>query len=122
MLRLRDLIQASVNALLASLGVLVLMSVAFVPQLIELFVRLDLHSYAKVVRSSSCSLHDKERLLDQIDELDRKVQDGAKITALRWAEFHDAVGPLLAALGADEVRLLERELQRLEAEIANAQD
>lgn len=115
---MRRLIAWSANCVVASVGVLVLATVTFMSPLLEIVIRVELHSYAKVVRSSKCSLQDKERLLDEIETLDGRMKSGAKITALRWAEFHDTVRPLVAALCADDVRLLERELQRIEAELA----
>ena len=75
----------------------------------------DLLKYGQVVRASSLSLNEKERLLDLTDTLTDRVRGGEKIALWRWLETDSAVRPILAELnGEEDVRLIERELERFE--------
>lgn len=77
-------------------------------------IRRDLRHYAKVVRESPISVPDKERLLDLTDGLDDRLRHGGSLSWFRWAEADDAIQPMLEdGITKDEVRLIERELQRV---------
>ena len=79
------------------------------------WVKLQVKEHARLVRQSSCSLTEKERLLDRLDALERRIEDGASIGLLRWHECSNVVEELCEqGITADEVRLIERELAKLE--------
>lgn len=81
-------------------------------------IRFSLHGYAAEVRRANRSLEEKERLLDRIEALDDRLRDGATIGTPRWIEAVGAIRKMLSnGIDPDEVRLIERELQRLEREL-----
>jgi len=122
-MRLRAVIGATWRATLGVIALLLVATVAFWPAVTRGWMTLDLHRYAKVVRNSECSLADKERLLDLIDNLQDQLRQGATLSAVRWAECDDSLEHVMAAgIAGDEVRLIERELQRVSHEISDAND
>ena len=78
----------------------------------------DLRGFARVVRKSTLLLHDKERLLDVIEHLEDRVDLEESIDLIHWCQHAQAVDDMLeAAIEGDEVRLIERELDRSEKDL-----
>ena len=77
-------------------------------------IAFDLREYATEIRQSKLVVDDKVRLLDQIDELDGRLDEGCSLGLFRWWASNDAVRELIQGdITADEVRLLERELEQV---------
>lgn len=75
----------------------------------------QVREHARLVRQSACTLPDKERLLDRLDVLERRIEDGASIGLVRWHKCSVIVEELCEqGITSDEVRLIERELAKLE--------
>jgi hypothetical protein len=78
-------------------------------------VRADLEDYARQTRSADMPLSTKEPLLDAIESLETKIEDGSNIGLFRWRRCDKAVRELLVGqLNTDKAKLIERELRRLE--------
>ena len=122
-MRLVDLILGPVQVML-SLVVLVLFAITLNWSSINVLrARYDLHHYANEVRRADRPLADKERLLDRIEALDDLLGNGAEIGTCRWATCDEAIRTMLKdGIQADDVRLIERELQRVEQEIRNTRE
>ena len=85
------------------------------PSVSNWWIRGAVREHARLVRQSTCTLPDKERLLDRLDGLEGRIEDGASIGLLRWHECSRIVEELCEqGITSDEVRLIERELARLE--------
>lgn len=85
------------------------------PSFSNWWIRGQVKEHARLVRQSACSLPEKERLLDRLDALERRIDDSAPIGLLRWHECSVIVEELCEqGITADEVRLIERELAKLE--------
>ncbi len=85
------------------------------PSAANWWIRVQVREHARLVRQSDCSLPDKERLLDRLDALESRISDGASIGLLRWHECSSIVEGLCEqGITSDEVRLIERELAKLE--------
>ena len=79
---------------------------------------IDLRGFARAVRKSTLLLHDKERLLDEIEHLEDRVDFEQSIDLIRWWQHAQAVDDMLeAGIVGDEVRLIERELDRSEKDL-----
>ena len=80
--------------------------------------RESLVCHAQSIRQSTCSLSDKELLLDRLDFLMEYLEEGKTVGVVRWIEFSNAIEPLLKdEITSDEQRLVEREIDRLEREL-----
>jgi len=120
-MRLRVAIIACWQATLGVIALLLVATAAFWPTVTRGWMMLDLHRYAKVVRNSERPLHEKERLLDLIENLQDQLRQGTRPKVVRWVECDDAIEGLLRdGLDADEARLIERELQRVVREMTDA--
>jgi len=110
-----------VNALRnIGLGLLlvVIVLIAQWPSLIASGIRHDLHDYAKAIRGCDQRLSDKERLLDVIDAVEVELDNGAMPSMFVWTAHDDAVRAMLSdGITHDEVRLIERELQKVERKL-----
>lgn len=85
------------------------------PSVSNWWIRLQVREHARLVRQSGCSLPEKERLLDRLDVVEGRIDDGASIGLLRWHECSRIVEELCEqGITSDEVRLIERELAKLE--------
>ncbi len=74
-------------------------------------VRADLNDYAQEVRRSTCSLHSKKGLLDEIDAI-KDIED-ATISKSEWSETDEAIRDMLRNdITSDEAALILRELKR----------
>jgi hypothetical protein len=74
----------------------------------------DLRDYARTVRRSQISVTDKEKLLDVIERLEDRIGD-EQISWLDWRRHDDTLRDILRfGIQPEEVRLVERELQRVE--------
>ncbi len=80
----------------------------------------DLAAYATTVRRSYCPVAEKERLLNRIESIERRIDDGEKITPARW-QRHDAVLRDMFRQGImpETLPLIERELQKVENDLAD---
>ena len=86
--------------------------------LTKLKAGIDLRGFARAVRKSTLLLHDKERLLDEIEHLEDRVDFEQSIDLIRWWQHAQAVDDMLeAGIERDEVRLIERELDRSERDL-----
>jgi hypothetical protein len=108
---------------LRAIGAVLLLAVFMLllrwPALVTFGIRHDLHEYAKTIRASSRSLGEKEKLLDRIDALEKSLDGGAAVSAFGWKPHNDAIRAMLDdGLTADEVRLVERELEKVERELS----
>jgi hypothetical protein len=84
------------------------------PSLVAYKNHQDLHGYGMTVRRSDCSLSDKERLLDLLDDLDERIGQGEQTSILSWRDEDEIIGSLLKeSLTPDRVRLIERELVKV---------
>lgn len=80
-----------------------------------MWITFELRHYARLVRQSDCFLGEKMRLLDRIDALEARIDDGASIGVLRWRRCSSIIDELCEqGITPDEVRLIERELLKLE--------
>ncbi|MGE3408671.1 MAG: hypothetical protein AB7I37_17765 [Pirellulales bacterium] len=88
------------------------------PSFVANGIRHDLHEYAKAIRACDQSLDDKERLLDRIDAVEAQLDDGATPSMFGWTAHDDAIKAMLSdGITPDEVRLIERELQKVERKL-----
>jgi len=88
------------------------------PSFVASGIRHDLHEYAKAIRGCDQSLSDKERLLDVIDALEVELDNGAMPSMFSWTAHNDAIKAMLdGGITSDEVRLIERELQKVERKL-----
>jgi len=84
----------------------------------ELRIRSDLRQIAKQVRKADVGLEQKEKLLDVIDSIRGRVQQGKRPNVLSWWEITDAINELVdCGIRDDEPRLIERELNRIMREM-----
>ena len=109
-------------AALRNIGVGLLVVVALLiakwPSFIASGIRHDLHEYAKAIRGCEQSLSDKERLLDVIDAVEAQLDNGPMPSMFVWMAHDDAVRAMLSdGITHDEVRLIERELQKVERKL-----
>jgi len=88
------------------------------PSLITFGIQHDLHEYAIAIRSCNQFLEDKERLLDLIDAVESQLENGAMPSMFGWTAHNDAIRAMLDdGITPDEIRLIERELQKAEREL-----
>ena len=104
-----------ISIVLSAVLLLVILNWSF---LTKLKAGMDLRGFARVVRKSTLLLHDKERLLDVIEHLEDRVDLEESIDLIRWWQHAQAVDEMLeAGIERDEVRLIERELDRSEKDL-----
>ena len=78
-------------------------------------IEIDLRSYARAVRQSTLRLDEKERLLDVIERLEDRLKAGQQVGLRAWCLHDQTICELIAnRIEGDEVRLVERELERAE--------
>jgi len=100
------------------LGTLVFLVAVNWQLLTKLKAGADLWELARAVRRSTLMLHDKERLLDVIEHLEDRVEVEESIEPLRWWQHAEAIQEMLdEGIVGDEVRLIERELDRAENDL-----
>ena len=81
--------------------------------------RNDLQDYARTIRQSDLSLRDKERLLDEVDSLEDRYHRGERIGFSEWRRTNAAIRNMLrGAIEDDQVRLIQRELQRAQGRMS----
>ena len=74
------------------------------------------------MRKSTLSLPEKERLLDVIERLDDKADEGEQFDWLTWSRHNETVKELVhGGLDYQKVRLIERELLRAEKHLADGE-
>ena len=111
---LNRLIQVT-GIVLAAVFLFVILNWSF---LTKLKAGIDLRGFALVVRKSTLLLHDKERLLDVIEHLEDRVDLEESVVLIRWWQHSQAIDDMLeAGIEGDEVRLIERELDRSEKDL-----
>ena len=111
---LNRLIQVT-SIVLAAVLLFVILNWSF---LTKLKAGIDLRGFARAVRKSTLLLHDKERLLDEIEHLEDRVDLEESIDLMRWLQHAQAVDEMLeAGIEGDELRLIERELNRSEKDL-----
>ena len=116
----------SLRAVLRFLGVVVLVLVAAViadfSGIKSWWISADLSEYAQVIRHTDCPLEAKEQLLDRTEALEDYLRHGGSIGFARWQTCNRAVRDLLKlGLAGDNITLLQRELRRVERELAEQQ-
>lgn len=85
---------------------------------VSMSIQHDLDEYGRLVRASKRSVGEKERLLDVIDSVEEKLDLGAVPSMRRWLRHDSVIRAMLArGITPDEVRLIERELQKFEKEL-----
>jgi hypothetical protein len=78
----------------------------------------DLADIARETRQSALTLTDKERLLDQIEAIEDRLDAGATVSLYQWLRSDRAVRDLLrAGITSDNAHLIERELRRVESRL-----
>jgi hypothetical protein len=83
-------------------------------------VQSDLRDFAHSVRKSALSLNEKEKMLDVIERLDDKADDGEQFDWLTWSRHAETVREIVhGKLDSEKVRLIERELLRAEKHLAD---
>lgn len=106
------------NIVSAVVGITVVVVVLLVWQwvaVVRTLIRSDLQEYGQAVRRAGITLADKERLLDHIDSVEDRLEQGKSIGYLRWRRTDSTVRELLEdGIHGDEVQLIERELDRVE--------
>jgi hypothetical protein len=83
-------------------------------------VQSDLRDFGRSVRKATISLSEKERLLDVIERLDDKIEQGEQFGWLDWSRHNETAKEILhGGLDHDKVRLLEREMLRVEKHLTD---
>ena len=78
-------------------------------------VQSDLRDFAHSVRKSTLSLPEKERLLDVIERLEDKADEGEQFDWFTWSRHAETVKEIIrGGLDSEKMRLVERELLRTE--------
>jgi len=85
----------------------------FWPTISRAVITNDLRHYSTVVRQSDVDVEIKVQLLNQIDDLEGKIQQGHSIGLFRWRSTDAAIRELLTGeLSSEDVLLIQRELER----------
>jgi hypothetical protein len=83
--------------------------------IVATLIRSDLQDCGQAVRRAEITLADKERLLDRIEFIEDRLNQGDPLGYLRWRRTASVIqGMLEDGIHGDEARLLERELDRVE--------
>jgi len=99
----------------AALVILLSLAWFFWPVVTRTIITHDLRQYSTVIREAELDVDAKIRLLDQIDDLEGKIQQGNKTSLWRWYSTDAAIRSLLSReINDEEVRLVERELRQVE--------
>jgi len=115
---LRTLLNSLVQLICLIVAAVVLLVILNWNLLTKLKAGTDLRGFAGAVRRSTLMLHDKERLLDVIEHLEDRVDLEESIGPLRWYQHAEAIQEMLdEGIVGDEVRLIERELDRAENDL-----
>jgi len=115
---LRTLLNSLVQLICLIVAAVVLLVILNWNLLTKLKAGTDLRGFAGAVRRSTLMLHDKERLLDVIEHLEDRVDLEESIGPLRWYQHAEAIQEMLdEGIVGDEVRLIERELERAEGDL-----
>ena len=78
----------------------------------------DLGDIARDVRRSTLALSEKERLLDEIEAIEDRIDTGATLSLYAWLRSNRAVRDILrTGVTPDNARLIERELRRVESRL-----
>ena len=105
------------DSILTALVIVVLTVVAFWSTICRFGIDCQLNGYAAEVRRSNISLAEKERLLDLIEGLQGRLEQGGQIILVSWLKHDHTLRQILGdGIVGDEVRLIERELNRVEME------
>ncbi len=76
---------------------------------------------SEALTESFRTLVPKERLLDVIERLEDRLDLGRSVDLLRWHRHAEAIQDMLdEGIVGDEVRLIERELERCEGELVES--
>lgn len=83
-------------------------------------VQADLRDFGRSVRKSTLSLPEKERLLDVLERVEDKSEEGEQFDWLTWSRHNETAKEILhGGLDHDKVRLLEREILRAEKHLSD---
>jgi hypothetical protein len=83
-------------------------------------VQSDLRDFGRCVRKATIALSEKERLLDVIERLDDKIDQGEQFGWLDWSRHAETVREIVhGGLDSEKVRLIERELLRSERHLVD---
>ena len=100
-------------------SLLIFLLIARWSDLVAFNMKNRLHKFASAIRASDRSLEDKEQLLEEIDAVIVRLDGGAKPSMWEWTVHDRAIRRMLDdGITGDEGRLIERELQKAEAELA----
>lgn len=106
------------NIVSAVVGITIVVLVLLVWQRVaveRILIRSDLQDYGRAVRNATIAISDKERLLDHIDSVEDRLEQGKSTGYLRWRRTDGIIREILEdGIHGDEVQLLERELDRVE--------
>jgi hypothetical protein len=79
----------------------------------------DLDYYAQQIRHCPCPLAVKEELLDRVEALEDALRAGHSVGWRRWERADKAIREMLKPeINDDTSRLIERELRRVQREMA----
>ena len=118
---LRSLLNRLVGFASIVLGTVLLLVVINWQILTKLKAGVDLWGLARAVRRSTLILQEKERLLDVIERLEDRLDLERSVDLLRWHRHAEAIQDMLnEGIVGDEVRLIERELERCEGELVES--
>ena len=108
-----QIIRRLIEVLTVCIVVVVLLVATYWSALSRFGIDASLRTYARAVRQANSPLHERERLLDLIDDLRDRLNDGEQTSLLRWIGHDEAVREMIAnGITPDELQLIERELQR----------
>ncbi len=118
---LRSLLNRLVGFTSIVLGTVLLLVVVNWQILTKLKAGVDLWGLARAVRRSTLLLQEKERLLDVIERLEDRLDSERSVDLLHWHRHASASQDMLdEGILGDEVRLIERELERCEGELVES--
>ena len=118
---LRSLLNRLVGFASIVLGTVLLLVVINWQILTKLKAGVDLWGLARAVRRSTLILQEKERLLDVIERLEDRLDLERSVDLLRWHRHAEAIQDMLnEGIVGDEVRLIERELERCEEDFVGS--
>jgi hypothetical protein len=119
MVILMMIVQRFVHVVSSMVVVIVLLIVSGWSSLLRIAISQNLEEYAKSVRAGSCSLEEKLQILNLINLLEKRMDDGANISTFRWFRHDRAICPLLEGdVTSDRAQLIERELLKVRDELA----
>jgi hypothetical protein len=96
----------------------VVVMVAFSKPIVTFGVRFELNKFARAVRASDRMLEEKEKLVDRIDAVEKLLSNENRLSIFAWITHIEDIRDMLKdGITADEVRLIERELEKIEQEL-----